>query len=207
LDIGANVGLYSINLARNFDSVCAIEPHPLNASLLRLNFEINQIKDFRIILKAAWDKKERLVLHQKYEENFADETITTSLDKRKENQFAYREVDGVPLDSYNFKPHFIKIDVDGAEMHTLKGLEKTLESEHPIVMVEVHKIFGITEKMVMDYMRSLDYLESAKVCGSKDVSHIFFWVGDMWNIEAMEKLGGLISAYRNKSDVPMQLQL
>lgn len=45
LDIGANVGVYSVGLAHQFSSVLAFEPHPAVNQLLRFNVRSNDLNN------------------------------------------------------------------------------------------------------------------------------------------------------------------
>lgn len=56
-----------------------------------------------------------------------------------------------PLDHYDFKPYFIKIDVEGFELDVIKGAYKTIEKHLPILLVE-----DITED-IKTVLRPLGY--------------------------------------------------
>src|SRR5690606_2400829 len=49
-------------------------------------------------------------------------------------------------------PDFIKIDVDGYELEVLKGLEETIKTFKPIMVVETNN-----ESKVIDYLKINDY--------------------------------------------------
>ena len=56
------------------------------------------------------------------------------------------------LDSYNFNPSFIKIDIEGHEYECVLGSLKTIKKYKPIVMVEYNrkicnKIYKLLKKM------------------------------------------------------------
>jgi len=52
---------------------------------------------------------------------------------------------GISIDDYvqsNEAPSVVKIDVEGAEMSVLKGMQKTVQKFRPELLVEVHTSFG-----------------------------------------------------------------
>lgn len=115
IDIGASVGYFTQLLARQVGKtgrVLSIEPTPNQFPYLQENIRINgysdRVKAFNV---AAWDKNE-MVKMPPTDKKFDCQAIT--IDELLEKE-------GIE------KVDFIKIDVDGSEPHTLKGLEKTFE--------------------------------------------------------------------------------
>jgi FkbM family methyltransferase len=81
-----------------------------------------------------------------------------------------RETLRVPLrrldDILNGEPvHFIKIDVEGAELGVLQGASATLGAHHPVIMFEhatIHaQSYGTTAEAVYDELAAHDYTLSA----------------------------------------------
>ena len=52
------------------------------------------------------------------------------------------------LDSYNIKPNFIKIDVEGMELDVLAGAEKTIIESLPVLMVECTGTHEVVKQML-----------------------------------------------------------
>jgi FkbM family methyltransferase len=52
------------------------------------------------------------------------------------------------LDSYNFRPNFIKIDVEGMELDVLAGAEKTIIESWPVLMVECTGTHDVVRQML-----------------------------------------------------------
>ena len=49
------------------------------------------------------------------------------------------------------KVHMVKIDVQGAELHVLDGMQRLLAKNPTMtLLIEVHKRYGITQAMVME---------------------------------------------------------
>jgi FkbM family methyltransferase len=176
IDIGANLGVHAINLHKYFDEVVAIEPHPLNTSLMIDTLSINNIKNVSVFCLAAWNKPFVLHLSRMYK-NSTDGSIFTT-EERLPNTYEEFEVAGMPIDSLNLKPDCIKIDVEGAEENVLHGLENTMLYHKPVVIVEIHMLFGANKENILKYMRRIGY-ENEKCLHSDDnTAHYIFWFGD-----------------------------
>jgi FkbM family methyltransferase len=69
-------------------------------------------------------------------------------------------VNAVTLDEYfalkDTNIDLIKIDVEGYELHVLKGARKLLESKHPHVLCEIHDSPSLVD--TLEYMSALGYI-------------------------------------------------
>lgn len=65
LDIGANIGKYSIKLSPHFKQVHSFEPTPETNEILNYNITINGIKNVITHRLAAWNKQEQLIFYVK----------------------------------------------------------------------------------------------------------------------------------------------
>lgn len=72
------------------------------------------------------------------------------------------------------KIDFVKVDVEGAEVHVLQGARRTLVKHKPVVIVETHEYLfrGITQD-VIELMRSYGYEAEVRI-KSVDLSHVRF---------------------------------
>lgn len=131
LDVGANIGIYTLLAAKRGAQVFAIEADPQNAKELRHNVHLNGFDDrVTIIEMAAADKKD-----------------TVSLLHCPGNSGAssiYQGVDSVlvqsdTIDSLGLPPvHVCKMDIEGAELAALTGMRKTLEYSPGMKMLIEH---------------------------------------------------------------------
>lgn len=127
LDIGAHFGYYSSIIGKNIPKVkvIAIEPILENFNILKKNLNANEIKNCEIHNLATSDKKDTKAM------NLAKITSRSSFYKP---QFSdVRETIEVNTDTVdnivkNKKIDFVKIDVEGHEIPTLKGMENTLKN-------------------------------------------------------------------------------
>ncbi len=135
LDIGANIGYYTLIFARlvgEKGKVYAFEPDPVNFALLKRNVEINGYDNVVLIEKAVSDRSGKIRLFL-CEENKGDHRIYNSGDHRD-----VIDVEGVSVDDYfEKKQHidFIKMDIQGAEGLVLQGMEYILKSNKAVKIV------------------------------------------------------------------------
>lgn len=141
LDVGANLGLYTViaaRLAGPSGRVVAFEPSAENAALLRRNVEGNGLAWVvceRIALSdregevrlhvSAENKGEHTILPGVIEEAAAETVPTTTLDR-------YLEGHGIG------RVDLVKIDIQGAEPIVLDGMRETLATLAPALFVEFY---------------------------------------------------------------------
>lgn len=126
IDIGANVGLWTMELVDNFDHVHSFEPVPDFASCLHKNTKTNNYTLYPVAL----GNKETMI----------DMIITPG-----NTGHSHIDPDSVgsglvpmhTLDSFNFNNiDLIKVDCEGYEVPILHGAKQTLLRNKPIVIVE-----------------------------------------------------------------------
>jgi FkbM family methyltransferase len=132
LDIGANVGYYARLMAKRASHVYAFEPDPNNFALLLKNtWRHKNITAVNMAVSNILGETNFFrVTHSAMRHSLIDEGGTekitvqcTSLD-----EFAAQQgISGISM---------IKIDVEGAEPLVFEGMQKTLESNRPIVVYE-----------------------------------------------------------------------
>jgi FkbM family methyltransferase len=144
-DIGANVGIMSLALARRIGKqgkVFAFEPLPASRRLIDKLVLVNLLQEMVCVQEAALadkDGEQNLVINEcpsmsKLETLFAK-------DKRGTNE-AIR-VRTTTIDSFVFEqgnpaPDLIKMDVEGAECLVLQGALRTIETYAPRFVIEFH---------------------------------------------------------------------
>ena len=129
VDAGANLGLYSLLLARLVGPkgrVVAFEPDPDLFALLRENCAANGATNVECHSVALGSSPERMLLHRPTL-NSGDNHLGSR------GNAAFRssvEVEVATLDSLmpGIRPDFIKVDVQGWELKVLRGMEGTLRS-------------------------------------------------------------------------------
>ena len=178
-DIGANFGLYSLplgSLAGSDGKVLAFEPLPANLALLKRNIALNPGLKIEVVPAAVSNSA------APFAEFYSDTTsssVTASLRSRSGQRTC--RVANVRLDDFcagrGLRPSFIKIDVEGAEMDVLHGARSLLETDHPLLLVEVHGFalpeFGQGVAALRQYLGCLDYTEE-RISGDDNYFTSFF---------------------------------
>lgn len=126
IDLGANVGLYTIYAAkRTRGKVIAVEPEPINFELLRKNVELNKLNNVILINQAVGDYNGTVKLY--LASHAGGHSIFRSWVPEKNSI----EVKMTTLDSLLERLNvssvdMIKIDVENAEYLVLRGSQKSL---------------------------------------------------------------------------------
>lgn len=143
-DVGANYGMMTEVMAVQAGTAgrtYAFEAHPFNAGILRRRMKaLNLDQLVEIVNQAVSDGTEtRLKLfpgrrHSPNEWNIVGHDVTGRSTK------AAMEIPAVSLDRFfGDKPlHFVKIDVEGAEVKVLPGARELLRRQRPVLIIEFH---------------------------------------------------------------------
>lgn len=148
LDVGAHIGFYSLLAAKRGARVFAVEADPSNAAMLRHHVEINGYGDRITIFEIAATERAKEVTLYRHAYNRGESNII-------EKGLASGRVPGRTLDSLDLPPIDIcKMDIEGAELLALKGMEKTLKRSPDIkLMVEYARHLGAGEGL-LSYLRA-----------------------------------------------------
>lgn len=152
IDIGANVGYYSVLLADLVGSngrLIAVEPNPLMFALLQKNLQVNGFAANSTSLNMAITR----------DVSSANTTFFVPFNEPKNGRLVFGgenveflrqhgDVFDVRLGALTHEDvpsvDFIKIDVEGAEMDVLDSLSDTIERHHPQIICEVNFARGYT---------------------------------------------------------------
>ena len=139
MDVGANIGLYSIYAAKkNIRRVIAIEPESQNFGILNKNIYINNLSEKITALNIGFSDKDGLedLFIPMFMTGAALNNLGSSEDFNKDKFKAdfKQSVITYSIDSFleKFPEHFpshLKIDVDGIESKIIKGANKTLDNK------------------------------------------------------------------------------
>jgi len=158
VDVGASVGYYTLLAAKLVGSsgkVYSFEPLELNMSLLLRNVVDNGFKNVIAFPVALKDTPElKTILRSN---GVAGQGTIETLDKEQEKmQKGVEEKIEVNSDIFdrlnkkeNIIPDMIKIDVEGAQMKVLKGMEKVLETDRELTII-VEDYSGEAVEWLMD---------------------------------------------------------
>jgi FkbM family methyltransferase len=212
LDIGANIGLYSLiaeKIVSPSGTIWAFEPSTENFDRLKANLTLNKvlkvnpvqlaladIEDEMIVLlrdRGFGDGERYLALQQgpKYTRNTAvndsgdiERVRVTTLDS-----FLYKEIKTPKID-------FIKIDIEGGELRVFRGASRTL-AENPDIMIFFEcaplccQRAGNTTEEVFQYLRTFGFEIYAMNKSSRkwESNHeLISTVGNLWACRHKEML-------------------
>lgn len=138
VDVGANVGVHTVRLARlagRDGEVTAIEPDPGVAGQARRNIELNSLGNARVINAAASDSSGQTWL---YRPDSADTNrARASLLRHPYLTGAGVTVPVITLDEACAGPiALIKVDVEGHEAAVVRGAERVIARDRPAVIFE-----------------------------------------------------------------------
>jgi len=142
LDVGANIGIYTIFAARLVRYVIAVEPHLGNAISLLKNVDLNDGR-VMVVTDALGDITGWFPFH--YQSLVAGTSGSQLGHTRLEDGGEFRPARTVSkftttVDALGFEPTLVKIDVDGNEPDILRGMAKLLTQRPPrSIQVEVHR--------------------------------------------------------------------
>jgi FkbM family methyltransferase len=136
VDVGAHVGRWSLRLAGKASQVISVEPNPATAAVLRAHIALNGVDNVTVVEVAAWDAVARLSLEDPNGKVTGGSTHVVEDDAGT--------VNATPLDLVlaDVTPDLIKLDVEGADMHALRGMAQTLARAQPTLFIEDHSIYG-----------------------------------------------------------------
>lgn len=164
LDIGANIGVYSIRLALRFPElrVFSFEPIPTSFDYLQRNIALNAVGErVRAFQYALSDRAGATTFY------IAPHNVTNASLQNVASATDALKVPGLMLTlddwvrSFGVAPDLIKCDVEGGELLVFQGGLETLRAERPVVFSELlrkwAKGFGYHPNAVLELFRSLGY--------------------------------------------------
>jgi FkbM family methyltransferase len=168
IDIGANLGFYTVLFAQklNKTKVLAIEPELNSLQRLYKNIQLNNVTDKTIVFAGAVSdyngRGEIKTLNGREEYSTMGHWKHPSI---KNEKFDVYETEVTTVDNlvskYSLEPGFIKIDVEGLEYSVLRGAKTTLENNRPIILSELSdyllKQNGSSSIEVINFLELLNY--------------------------------------------------
>jgi FkbM family methyltransferase len=139
IDIGANMGWYSINIAKTYplSKVHAFEPIPKTYSFLDRNIKLNELKNVTAHPFGLSNERKDIIFYY-YPEGGVNAS-SANLSERKDVELVTCHVERLDdfVDTNKLHVDFIKCDVEGAELFTFQGAAETLQRYKPIVFTEM----------------------------------------------------------------------
>ena len=138
IDIGANIGFYSILFSNQLEQIYSFEPNERNFKVLEKNIDYNKLKNIQIFNFGLGENEEVLKGNSNTKgELFQTSGFAVSKDNKKGERVVIKKGDDV-LQLKN-KTLTIKIDVEGFELFVLNGLKNTLINNYCVLQIEIWK--------------------------------------------------------------------
>ncbi|MCA9248608.1 MAG: FkbM family methyltransferase [Planctomycetales bacterium] len=204
VDVGANVGYFSLlasQLVGPTGRVFAFEPSLRALARLTDHLERNRIRNVLVAACGLADRRALLTLHRADDGNIGKSSLGLDTSETCESE----TIQTVRLDDYiaefEVVPRVIKIDVEGAELLALRGMENTLRNGSPFVLCEVIETYlarlDCSAAELFEFMRDLGYQCFAAVDENGQAK---------WQpIDAADERGSDADLLFAKQDVPASL--
>lgn len=160
VDVGANMGIYTIYAAKRGLNVIAFEPEAQNYALLTRSIIINELnaQAFCVALSDEW-KPDWLYLSM-FLPGGSCHTVGQDLDHRLEMRerpagTLRQGCLSVPLDDFSITADHIKIDVDGLEHKVIGGAPLTL-GKAKSVLIEINQKLPEHQRLI-ELMKGLGF--------------------------------------------------
>ncbi len=156
LDIGAHIGYFTLLMAKYCEKVIAFEADATNFSILKQNIiahGLDNVLAQNIVVgdHYGWTYlylcNDNSGMHRIYASKLCTDVRIS--------------IPMVPLDSTYHKIDFIKLDIEGAELGALEGMQSLLKRNHPKMIIEFHpptiEEYGADPKDEYDFLKGLGY--------------------------------------------------
>jgi FkbM family methyltransferase len=149
IQAGGNIGIFPKLLAKYFDVVHTFEPDDVNWIALKANLEgVKDVYCYKLGLGEDFGKGSVRVVDDR---NIGAHFIG----------YGEGEVEIVPIDSISTEGvGLIWLDIEGAELFALKGAEKTILRDSPVIVLEFRNhphSYGHSHDDTINYLASLGY--------------------------------------------------
>ena len=156
VDVGAHCGLWSMQLVKRFAQVHAFEPVAEHRECFLQNVTAGCV----VLHPWALGDSEGSVAMRTPEEHSSGSTMIAGpgdIPLRTLDSLELREVD------------FIKLDCEGYELYALRGAERTILDNSPVIIVEQKpgraQRFGLPQTGAVDYLRGFGYSVAREMSG------------------------------------------
>lgn len=167
LDVGANVGYYSLLFSRMGASVIAFEPIEHNADVLQLTVTLNGLKNVDIHRCVCGPESGRVLFFENSQTGYSSVEFAgggkTRGDLYGSGVRSVVSRDMIAIDDLKLsRLDIVKVDVEGFEYAVLQGMSQTLHECRPrlliIELVEEHlNRFGRSIQDVIVHLRGIGY--------------------------------------------------
>ena len=132
VDVGASVGFITVRAARRAKQVIAVEPHPVRFAYLERNVKLNGLTNVTCVNCALGTEDGTTALYD-VDPTLGPHPLDASTQPGRGHRYdvPLRRLDDVVHEQVSM----LKVDVEGDELHVLRGARRLLESR-PLLVVE-----------------------------------------------------------------------
>ncbi len=152
VDVGANVGLWSLPMTQHFNKIISYEPSKQNIECLKLNVPAG----IELREKAVADFQGEAEFHQAGK-NCGDGKLV------RDGKHVSYKVAVVKLDEEDLTDvDFVKIDTQGWELEVLRGMKNLIIEQQPWVMFEINQDVDYCCKFMEQFDYEIVYVKSKR---------------------------------------------
>jgi FkbM family methyltransferase len=162
VDVGANVGYFTVLCAPLADRVVAFEPVARTCGYCRTNVELNKLTNVELRQQALWHEETTLQI------NLDSSSVMTAAVVTNGSAATFETISAVSLDGLIAtgrldlpRLDILKMDAEGAELSALIGMHETLARCRPRIVMEINRatlaLLGASVDEVWDCLSDLSY--------------------------------------------------
>jgi len=164
LDIGANIGWYSLAISKYFpkSTIHSFEPIPSTFRFLTKNIKLNNFKNIKLN-NFGFSNEDKDISFYYYKEGSGNSSLMNLADSSDVSTVSSRVM---KLDNYmktnNHSLDFIKCDVEGAEFLVFQGGVEAIKKNKPIVFSEMLRKYSLKfnyhPNEIITFFKDLGYI-------------------------------------------------
>lgn len=139
VDVGANIGIYTLKLSSQASKVISVEPHPEFYHKLKSNVKLNNLKNIDLKNIALTLKKGQATLYAPNKDMSNKTATLKNVSGLVKDQNVEIKVETLSLDTLCKNEsciNFIKVDTDWSDAEVLLSGKKTLSKHRPVILLE-----------------------------------------------------------------------
>lgn len=205
LDIGANIGWYSLFIAKYGYNVLSFEPSEINNYIFKKNYCLNRGLNITLINKGLYDDEKRCNYYTKKENKaygtvFCDENKIIPKHLKESGQVTLTKLSNYIPFLLNKKVVLMKIKIDGSEGKAIEGGIKLITKYHiPFIFLEFNP-----EGLEQHGIDPIKFLKMFLRYGYKFPNNNFFDSEFLSINDIMEKTNEVLNLYIVKSRISRQ---
>jgi FkbM family methyltransferase len=162
MDVGANLGYYTVICAPLVHRVVAFEPASISHSYCKANIDLNNLRNVDLLQYGLWHEEATANIRFDRSSMMA---ASISLNEVTSNAESIRCVSLDDLirrrDLALSRLDVVKMDIEGAELSALRGMQETIAQFRPKIIMELNRpaleYFGKTTNNIWDFFCNISY--------------------------------------------------